>query len=216
MKKNKALRSAFGIVVAALMTTCLIGGTFAKYTTGAKAQTNARVAKWGFSSDNSISFDNLFKDAYNGTVKSANGDKIIAPGTSGSVKFGFAYDETEGNAPEVAYSFTVNVSGECADAIKANPDIQFRVDNGSYGTWDQMVQSLKALSGEVDGSKNYEPGQLPASFTAQDEEHTVSWQWLFTDSPETDAQNAADTAMGNAASLAECSLGITITATQIQ
>lgn len=216
MKKNKSLRAAAGIVVAALLTTCLIGGTFAKYTTGAKASTGARVANWGFSSDNSISFDNLFKDSYNGTVKSNDGSKIIAPGTSGSVQFSFAYDDSEGNAPEVAYSFTVAVTGDCADEIKANPDIQFRVDNGEFGTWDKMVADLKALSGESDGSKNYEPGQLPEAFTAAGERHTISWQWLFTDSPETDAQNVVDTAMGNAASLAECSLGVSILATQIQ
>ena len=216
MKKNKSLRAAAGIVVAALLTTCLIGGTFAKYTTGAKASTGARVANWGFSSDNSISFDNLFKDSYNGTVKSNDGSKIIAPGTSGSVQFSFAYDDSEGNAPEVAYSFTVAVTGDCANEIKANPDIQFRVDNGEFGTWDKMVADLKALSGESDGSKNYEPGQLPEAFTAAGEKHTISWQWLFTDSPETDAQNVVDTAMGNAASLAECSLGVSILATQIQ
>lgn len=216
MKKNKSLRAAAGIVVAALLTTCLIGGTFAKYTTGAKASTGARVANWGFSSDNSISFDNLFKDSYNGTVMSNDGSKIIAPGTSGSVQFSFAYDDSEGNAPEVAYSFTVAVTGDCADEIKTNPDIQFRVDNGEFGTWDKMIADLKALSGESDGSKNYEPGQLPEAFTAAGEKHTISWQWLFTDSPETDAQNVEDTAMGNAASLAECSLGVSILATQIQ
>lgn len=47
MKKNKTMRAASALLVAALLSTSIISGTFAKYTTGASAQDSARVAKWG-------------------------------------------------------------------------------------------------------------------------------------------------------------------------
>jgi len=47
MKKNKMLRMASALLVLTLLTTSVIGGTFAKYTTTAKANDTARVAKWG-------------------------------------------------------------------------------------------------------------------------------------------------------------------------
>ncbi len=47
MKKNKMLRMASALLVLTLLTTCIIGGTFAKYTTSGTATDTARVAKWG-------------------------------------------------------------------------------------------------------------------------------------------------------------------------
>ena len=47
MKKNKRMRTASGLMIAALLTTSMISGTFAKYTTADAAQDSARAAKWG-------------------------------------------------------------------------------------------------------------------------------------------------------------------------
>ena len=47
MRKNKMMRLASGLLVAVLLTTCTISGTFAKYVTSAKADSSARVAKFG-------------------------------------------------------------------------------------------------------------------------------------------------------------------------
>ena len=47
MKKNKMMRTASGLLVATLLTTSMISGTFAKYTTQDEASDSARVAKWG-------------------------------------------------------------------------------------------------------------------------------------------------------------------------
>lgn len=214
MKKNKSMRTAMGVVVAALLTTCLIGGTFAKYTTGVSAQNDARTATWGFTSIEDVMLEDLFMENYDNA--SSEQGRIIAPGTSGSATFSFRYEGGNASAPEVAYRFTVAAGGECDEAIKNNPDIQFAVDNGEYGTWDQMIASLRALSGDASGSKEYEPGQLPEEFYANGDTHTVSWQWLFTDDPETDEQNVVDTKIGNTYPSPECSLSISVIATQIQ
>ena len=47
MRKNKMMRLASSLLVAVLITTSAISGTFAKYTTQDSASDSARVAKWG-------------------------------------------------------------------------------------------------------------------------------------------------------------------------
>lgn len=232
MKKNKMMRLAALLLVMVLMTTCVIGGTFAKYTTSVTSSDSARVAYWGFQSANSMNLTGLFADTYD-NVDSVNGDDVIAPGTSGSTTFKFAWDEDttawEGakvnvTGPEVAYTFTVAVKETCDALIKANPNIQWKLDNGAWGTWDNMVTAIMNLSGSTDGSgvKDYTPNTLPSAFTSADNEHTISWQWIFetadaegTDANEMDVQDVTDTDMGNAQLLDDCSIQITITATQI-
>ncbi len=236
MKKNRMLRLASVLLVCVLLTTSVISGTFAKYVTSASSEDKARVAYWGFQSSNSMDLEDLFSPQYiltkvnaDGTVKSADNDDVIAPGTAGSAKFKFAYAEIGGtsaadttaqavNAPEVKYSFEVAVDGTCAEAIKNNPNIQWKLDEGNWGTWDNMIEAIKTLSGDATGKKTYNPGQLPTAFGTNDAEHTISWQWLFEDTSSDGAkatQDAMDTAMGNKTTLDTCSIKITITATQL-
>ena len=47
MRKNKMMRTASGLLVATLLTTSVISGTFAKYTTEETGSDSARVAKFG-------------------------------------------------------------------------------------------------------------------------------------------------------------------------
>lgn len=103
MKKNKMMRVASILLVAVLLTTSIISGTFAKYVTSGEASDSARVAKFGVTV---TATGNLFSENYkrvndgntpgtaetnhsletegqNGftmTVESTNGD-VVAPGT---------------------------------------------------------------------------------------------------------------------------------------
>lgn len=212
MKKNKMMRVASALLVAVLLTTCAISGTFAKYVTSVESQDSARVANWGFERTNSMDLTDLFLGSYT-NVNSENGDDVIAPGTDGSTQFQFAYDEKNGaNGPEVAYRFTVSVDATCHSAILANPNIQWKLDDGDYGTWDQMIAKITLLSGDASGTKDYAPNTLPAAFGASDNTHTIYWRWVFTTG---NASDDLDTAMGNEDVLANCSIKITITATQL-
>ena len=232
MRKNVMMRAASALLVAVLLTTCAISGTFAKYTTSIEGTDSARVAYWGFTST-SMDLTGLFSPQYlntkvtaDGTVKSADGDDVIAPGTTGSADFAFAYtgiggtaaaDTTAQNvqAPEVAYDFTVAVDGTCADDIKSNTNIQWKLDTNDWGTWDDMITDIKALSGDASGTKFYKPNELPAEFPATPKTHTIAWQWVFETSGAGEAaQDQTDTALGNKATLDTCSITITITATQ--
>ena len=111
MKKNKMMRAASALMVATLLTTSVISGTFAKYTTKAEGGDIARVATWGFT-QTTIELDDLFKNAYDSTTNptvesSVNSVDLIAPGTTGSAEFGFTYEGSV-SAPEVAYTFEVS------------------------------------------------------------------------------------------------------------
>ena len=223
MKKNRTLRVSALLLALTLITTCLVGGTFAKYTSSADSNDQARVAYWGFK-ENSMDITGLFKNAYETTVK---GDAevnaitdVIAPGTKGSATFAFAYEGTK--APEVAYTFKVDATGSsCAESIKNNRNILWKLDTGAWGTWDAMITAIEALDGNVPGDR-YEPNTLPAKFTTADDEHTISWKWIFDENSsekETGTTNndVGDTAMGNvaAADLAQVKVVVKITATQI-
>ena len=217
MKKNKMMRAASALMVAVLLTTSVISGTFAKYTTKAVGNDQARVATWGFT-QTTIEFSDLFKNVYDTTVGSTA--DVIAPGTTGRDTFSFTYAGQEG-APEVAYTFEVSTEGSaCAANIMNNPNILWKLDDGAFGTWDKLLADIKALSGDSSGTKVYNPGELPTAFNQKGaNEHTVEWKWVFDENAsnrETATQNndAGDTAMGNERILGHVNLLITITATQ--
>lgn len=218
MKQTKNLnsvRTAVAMGIAALLTTCLIGGTFARYTTGASSYDQARVAYWGFSETNEIDLSDLFRNSYT-NVSSGDQSDVLAPGTSGQASFGFRFESGNGvTAPEVAYTFGISVEESCDASIKENDSIRFKLDDGAFGTWDQLIASLKALAGQASGTKNYAAGELPAAFLENQNTHTIYWQWAFTDDENMEEQDEVDTGMGNAATLAECSLRISVQATQI-
>lgn len=122
MRKNKMMRAASALLVAVLLTTSTISGTFAKYVTTATANDEARVAKWGVELQ---VVGNLFGDTYanvsNGnkitandddtaTVRSYNttdgldGDDVVAPGTKNDEGFSFSINGT----PEVSGEISID------------------------------------------------------------------------------------------------------------
>ena len=226
MKKMSFMRMAALMLLLCLASTCAISGTFAKYTTEATGTSTARVAYWGFTDGGTIEITNLFATSYTGVGNNtnvvSNTDNIIAPGSTNSATFAFDYTDNTGKsltAPEVAYSFVVSTEGSAiADDIKSNPNIQWKLDTGEWGTWDDMITAIENL----DGNKDYEPNELPTAFAAGSE-HIVSWQWIFETADDADPDNGSeeaiqdgkDTAMGNKQTLDTVTLKITITATQI-
>ena len=223
MRKNKMMRAASGILVATLMTTSIISGTFAKYTTSVEGSDKARVASWGIGQEGDVEFTNLFTKNYT-NVKSATEDDLIAPGTSGSATFTFGYTApgvTTGiTAPEVAYRFTVSTDGSTiSDDIKNNPNIKWKLDEGTAGTWDELIAAIQKLDGTVGaGGKEYAPGTLPTGFTAAKETHTVSWEWTYHTDEGADFTDTMMTVESGAPAnheLGRVTLAIQVTAEQI-
>lgn len=240
MKKNTMMRLASALLVLVMLTTCAISGTFAKYTSSTSGGDNARVAYWGWGLAGQTLNINMFDDIYDTDVDSENGDNVVAPGTSKTTTFSFAYTPkgdtvnalTAGAiaAPEVDYNFTVDatMTGDY-DALDANPNFYWTLKAPSaaeatkYQTVAELLAAVKLLSGHASGTMKYEANSLPAGFTDADEVYTIGWAWEFetadnaetTDKNEMALQDATDTAMGNAQDLDDVTFSITITATQL-
>ena len=133
----------------------------------------------------------------------------------------------------------------CAESIKNNPNIVWKLDDDvctatedKKTSWDVLLEKIQALDGNKEKNDSeskpanyYAPGELPAAFYGEASEasksHTVSWEWKFEDTnaegetavAEQDSaektQDVTDTKMGNADELANVTLKITITATQV-
>lgn len=188
MKKNTMMKIASVLMIAVLLTTCVISGTFAKYATANASEDSARVAYWGFNGT-TFTIDNLFAKTYSTDVN-APAD-VIAPGTAGSATFSFKPQNA--TAPEVAYKITVDTTGsEIAADLVANTNIQWKLDDGAWGSFADMLGAIEALSTDT-----IAPNEFDESWGAT-AEHTIAWQWIINDvSDAANAQNVVDTALGN-------------------
>lgn len=232
MKKNTMMRIASVLLVAVLLSTSVISGTFAKYTSSVTSNDSARVAKWGFTAT-AIDISDLFKTAYIADEMHSAAD-AIAPGTTNSDTFNFTFGGASGiTAPEVAYTFTVSTADSFCDAlIQGNKAIQWKLDTGEWGTWEQLIAAIEALAGDASGTKQYAPNTLPTAFGSSSPSHTISWQWIFsptntyymkdgalvesgTAGATQMTQDELDTYMGNMETLEDLTLKITVTATQL-
>lgn len=175
MKTNTMMRVASVLLVAVLLSTCAISGTFAKYTSTASGSDSARVAKWDFKvsgttvNSNTFTFD-LFKTV-NDTDGSAETDinpadgSIIAPGTQG--EFALVLKNDSEVTAQYAIDYTVTNT--------ANIPVKFSVDGQN---WDADLADVVAA----------ETTKLAAKTGTTT--ITIQWKWAI------DGDNAADTALG--------------------
>ncbi len=223
MKKNYSLRIAGFLLILVLLSTCLISGTFAKYTTSGKGEDSARVAKWGVTI--AIAGDEAFDKTYSTNDSSAtnitysvNGknENVLAPGTKGTL-FIVA---TKGD-PEVALEAKAEfklelegwniTSGEYCPlefkVVRGNGDSKtFKVDqaNEECATIEALIASLKAYIEA--GNTNYGPN---ADLSENEYLNlTVTWVWAFEGNAD-----VKDTALGdlNPAPTINFSYGLTLT-----
>ena len=193
MKKNVMMRVASALLVAVLMTTCAISGTFAKYTTSATGSDSARVAKWGIEITGLSATNAMFADVYkNGesevVVKAET--KVVAPGTSGN--FGTI---TIAGDPEVAFETVYDVSFDLGDNWKVEGveycPIVFKVNSTSFKLGVGGIDSIEDLENAVIEAVE----DLSATYDTEgsvNETITVEWEWAFTGN-----DDAKDTILGN-------------------
>ena len=86
MKKNMIMRIASVLLVAVLLSTCAIAGTFAKFTSEVTGEITAKVAKWDIEFKNG---EDVVVEDFNFTLQDTMSrdenvnDGVIAPGTKG-------------------------------------------------------------------------------------------------------------------------------------
>lgn len=108
MRKNRFLTIAGCLMVLCLLTTCVIGTTFAKYVTGGDTNDQARVARWGVELElagNNELFDNEYTGTDGKVTVRAASDRLVAPGTQQNTAARFHIAGT----PEVAVRITINL-----------------------------------------------------------------------------------------------------------
>ena len=226
MKKNKMMRIASVLLVAVLLTTCAISGTFAKYVTSKESTDTARVAKFGV--DLVVTVDGAFATEYDAdtTANDEHGvaiaktvvaaaddqDNLVAPGTKGDLMASATIEGTPEVAVNVKQEATLVLTGWAVEGTYYCP-LVITVDGAKFYGMDytSAAEFIAAVEAALDSDVNYEPN------TDLTESHSVTWAWAFegTDGKQT---NEKDTALGNYAAKTgdiEISFTYKVTVTQI-
>ena len=216
MKKNTMMRLAAVMLMCVLLTTSVVGGTFAKYVTSADDTDIARVAKWGvevavavkgaFNTDYAAKENAAYATAIAQTVVASgtdpNRDNILAPGTNGDLLSSATISGTPEVAVNVKKEATLTLTGwdingtyYCPIVIKVTHKVGAgdATTNTFYGLdYPSAEAFISAVEGVLDDNDN-----LPANSNLS-ESYSITWDWAFesTDNKQTDEK---DTALGNKA-----------------
>lgn len=220
MKKNRTMRAAVLMLALTLITSCFVGSTFAKYTTGVAASDTARVAKFGVVLTTST---NIFNNQYdNGSsdisVDSDDDTDVIAPGTKDT-----AFVFTISGDPEVdveviaslgAVTMVTLPAGTYRDYTKTDPAATFTVGVGN--DYIPVKWTLKRNDAAITNSSSvqltnvklsvindYLEDELSGQYDAESNEfknnvcgtYSLTWTWDIGDG----ATDAADTYLGQIA-----------------
>ena len=234
-KKNWTLRAAVLMFAFVLITSCFVGGTFAKYVTGKSGTDSARVAKFGVTvTANGTMFAKEYAtddQTVVGTIAKSviSTDKVVAPGTESNGDFVAA---TVAGTPEVAVrvSYKLDTATLQLENWKDADDefycpLVFRVKNNNgntviSGMEFQTAEAMKAalVNAVAAYTKDYAPGTDLSGMAA--DTLAISWEWPFETGTDTDkpANNVKDTFLGDEAAAgraATVSLTLATTVTQI-
>lgn len=168
---NKKRMIALLIVIGVIITSVSIRGTYAKYKSSVEITSDARVAKWNI---NTTQVVDLFKDSYDlEGIKSIDGSKIIAPGSSGK------------------YTFKISGSSEASSGLKFRFDVEDTINQLEfYLTTEDGEEGPTTLQSIADDLT--EAYSFDNTFEPKEEieiEHTIRWVWPLKDN---DASNKAD------------------------
>ena len=232
MRKNKMMRTASGLLVATLLTSSVLFGTFAKYTTSDSGSDSARVAKWGVTvtATEADAFAKEYDSNTEGvtakTVISLDDKKVVAPGTKGTL---LTYKIT--GKPEVVVN------------IKATADLKLQNwttnENSTYcpiifkikrGTGNEVTYKLGSSKDESNHIYDTTAGletAIESAITEMSENNTnantdladsitVTWEWPFADTTvgayQTDVK---DTALGDLTTAPTISMESSVTIEQV-
>lgn len=173
-KRNWIFKIASCLMMACLLTTCVISGTFAKFTSQASGSTTVKVATWEFTL-NGTKQSEEFAINLGATVDTVDGNtdnevdlgndlNVIAPGTKGSFSIELV------NNSQVSASYAVSFAYE--DASNAPANLKFcATEGGTYGALTALTYT-DTLKYKNDGNDDQTT-------------ITVYWKWEFNDTDET-------------------------------
>ncbi len=162
-----------------------------RYTAGRQAKAHGELQVFdevqAWSSETHI---DLFKNSYNDTAKSENGENIIAPGTSNF--YGFTV-KNNGNIP-LDYTISLKVDTYLGEQ---------ETDSVIPLEWRLLTADGTAVSGWKQYNERTEVLKQAALAVRNQDSYTIEWRWDFERGETMDGE---DTGMGNAA--AEQPLGV--------
>lgn len=234
-KKNWTLRAAVLMLALVLITSCFVGGTFAKYVTSKSGTDSARVAKFGVTV---TANGDVFAKEYDtddqtvvGTITKSviSTDKVVAPGTTSNGDFVAA---TITGTPEVAVrvSYKLDAASLQLENWKDGDGkfycplvFKVKTENGNTvvsGMEFQTAEAMKAalVNAVAAYTKDYAPGTDLSGEAAKT--LAISWEWPFETGADANkpANNVRDTFLGDEAAAgraATVSLTLATTVTQI-
>ena len=222
MKKNKMMRIASVLLIAVILTTCAISGTYAKYVTSADNNDSARVAKFGvkvtatastFAKEYTTDDGNVVGTIAKSVVSTTD---VVAPGTKGDMA-AFTITGTPEVAVRVAFTGTLELGDRWKDKDgNYYCPIEITVGDKTYkGLEYNSTDAFKAAVNTKIASykQDYAAGTDLSSITVRNNAPAISWKWAFEDNDdEKDTYLGDQAAVGNAAKI---SLSVTATVTQI-
>lgn len=241
MKKNKMMRIASVLLVAVLLSTCAISGTFAKYVQEGTSTDTSRVAKWGVTVG--ATSNSAFKKTYTVSESDARAivnadvdigdDYLVAPGTAGEIT-DVDLDGKPEVAVEVIYAAEVKL-GDGDNLWKIGETEYFpiiiTVGTTTYGMKtvdnegadvtttgaDETFTTIADLEDAIEEAIVAYGKQYPVNTDLSSEETpSVSWSWTFVaENGNTYQTNDKDAALGNLENLPSISISITTTVQQI-
>ncbi len=174
--KRKSQASRLGVLALALtlVTTCLTGGTMAKYVTEVTGNAKATVAAWSFNADGIGTKDTPIDlgSTTNRTSYSADDimEGVIAPGTSGS--FNIIID---GSGSEVGVDYKLNIAA--ADKTTLPDDLTFTTN-------DSGRDAPYSLGSDITNTIKY-----AADSNSMKKTITVKWTWAFGENDSKDSND---------------------------
>lgn len=231
MKKNNMMRLSALLLVAVLLTTCVISGTFAKYVSNGSAGDTARVAKWGVvieATDDGDAGRNVLDeldDANEAHISVAKELKLMAPGTYGDL-----VNVNVSGQPEVAVNVAVTFSIDLVgweirlndtngdDIIDENDDateycpLVITVNGTDYAidAGNDAMDTVAELEAAVEAAVLAVNADYPADSDLNSIlDLNVSWKWAFV------GNDVNDTALGDLATAPTMTVAYTIAITQI-
>lgn len=218
MKKNIMMRLSAVLLVAVLLTTCVISGTWAKYVSNGSSQDDARVAKWGVTVAATAAED-IFSSVYDtDKVVSQGAVDVVAPGTTGTLA-GFTITGAPEVAVDVTYSAVLVLEGWTTTGTDEYCPIVINVSGEDYYIGKTGIDSVSALKTAVEAAiAGRAATRFTPSQTIEDNNLTVTWRWEFTQNTVSAQTDPLDTALGNranAGNAATINLSVTCTVTQV-
>lgn len=240
LKNNRTMRAAVLLLALVLITSCFVGGTFAKYVTDGLAMDHARVAKWGVTVTAHATGD-VFAEKYDAiagqpdTVIAGGVYKVIAPGT----KKENAALVTLSGQPEVAVNVTysaehfsltgnwvdkdsnfycpliIKVTGKVGGEVKTET-----IECAKKASADEVKAAVKAAVAAC--SATYGPNTDLSTAAVEGEGLKISWEWPFEGTADSGQTDEKDTYLGNQATktatpenLPSIYIPVTATVTQV-